>query len=48
MSPWLDSKPDLKNVEDVRATIESLRLRLREKLADKKDVEEVGLKFTIA
>ena len=48
MSPWLDSKPDLKNVEDVRATIESLRLRLREKLADEKDVEEVGLKSTIA
>ena len=48
MSPWLDSKPDLKNVEDVRATIESLRLRLHERLADKKDLEEVGLKSTIA
>lgn len=41
MSPWLDSKPDLKNLEDVRATIESLRLRLHERLADKKDLEEV-------
>lgn len=48
MSPWLEAKPDLKNVEDVRTTIESQRLRLRERLADKKDSEEVGLKSTIA
>lgn len=48
MSPWLDSKPDLKNVEDVRATIESLRLRLHERLTDKKDFEEVSLKSIIA
>ena len=48
MSPWLEAKPDLKNVKDVRATIESLSLRLRERLADKKDLEEVVLKSTIA
>ena len=48
MCPWLEAKPDLKNVEDVRTTIESQRVRLRERLADKKDSEEVGLKSTIA
>ena len=42
MSPWLEAKPDLKNVENVRTTIESLRLLLRQRLADKKDLEEVG------
>jgi len=45
MGPWLEAKPDLKNVEDVRATIESLHLRLRQKLAEKKDLAEVGLKY---
>lgn len=45
MSPWLEAKPDLKNVEDVRTTIESLHLRLRQKLAEKKDLTEVGLKY---
>ena len=47
ISPWLEAKPDLKKVEDVRATIENQRLQLRQKLADKKDLEEVGLKYTI-
>ena len=47
ISPWLEDTPDLKNVEDVRTTIESLRLRLRQRLADKTDLEEVDLKYTI-
>lgn len=47
ISPWLEAKPDLTNVEDVRTAIESLRLRLRQRLADKKGLEEVGLKYTI-
>ena len=47
MSPWLEAKPDLKKVGDVRTTIESLRLRLCQRLADKKDLEEVGLKHTV-
>jgi len=47
ISPWLEDTPDLKNVEDVRTTIESLRLRLRQRLADKKDLEQVDLKYTI-
>jgi len=40
MSPWLDTKPDLKKVGEVRRTIKSLRSRLRHRLADKKDLEE--------
>jgi len=47
ISPWLEAKPDLTNVEDVRTAIESLRLRLRQRLADKKGLEEVGLKYTV-
>ena len=47
ISPWLEAKPDLKKVEDVRLTIENQRLQLRQRLADKKDLEEVGLKYTI-
>lgn len=47
MSPWLEAKPDLKNVGEVRTAIESLRLRLRQRLANKKDLEEVGLKHTL-
>ena len=45
MSPWLEAKPELKNGEDVRTTIQSLRLRLRQTLAEKKDLTEVGLKY---
>lgn len=47
ISLWLEAKPDLTNVDDVRTAIESLRLRLRQRLADKKGLEEVGLKYTI-
>ena len=47
ISPWLEAKPNLKNVEDVRNTIGSLHLRLRQRLAEKKDFEEVGLKSKI-
>lgn len=39
--PWLESKPDVKKIDDVRRTIKSLRSRLRHRLADKKDLEEV-------
>jgi len=46
ISPWLEDTPDLKNVEDVRTTIANLRLRLRQRLADKKDLEQVDLKYT--
>ena len=42
MSPWLEAKPDLKKVGEVRRTIKSLRSRLRHRLADKKDLEEVS------
>ncbi|XP_067052190.1 serine/threonine-protein kinase 31-like isoform X5 [Acropora muricata] len=38
--PWLESKPDVKKIDDVRRTIKSLRSRLRHRLADKKDLEE--------
>ena len=47
MSPWLEAKPDLKKVGEVRRTIKSLRSRLRHRLADKKDLEEVGVKHSI-
>ena len=43
MTPWLGSKPDIKKVGEVRRKIKSLRSRLRHRLADKKDLEEVGL-----
>ena len=42
MGPWLEAKPDLKKVGEVRRKIKSLRSRLRHRLADKKDLEEVG------
>ena len=42
MSPWLEAKPDLKKVGEVRRTIKGLRSRLRHRLADKKDLEEVS------
>ena len=40
--PWLGSKPDVKKIGEVRRVIKSLRSRLRHRLADKKDLEEVG------
>ena len=43
MTPWLGSKPDIKKVGEGRRKIKSLRSRLRHRLADKKDLEEVGL-----
>lgn len=42
--PWLGSKPDVKKIGEVRRVIKSLRSRLRHRLADKKDLEEVGRK----
>ncbi|XP_020612551.1 serine/threonine-protein kinase 31-like [Orbicella faveolata] len=47
ISPWLEAKPDLTNVEDVRTAIESLRLRLRQRLADKKGLEEQNEKESV-
>ena len=46
MSPWLQAKPDLKKVGEVRRTIKGLRSRLRHRLADKKDLEEVSSKHS--
>ena len=43
MVPWLGSKPDVRKVGEVRRKIKSLRSKLRHRLADKKDLEEVGL-----
>ncbi|XP_078366669.1 serine/threonine-protein kinase 31-like isoform X1 [Oculina patagonica] len=40
MSPWLEAKPDVKKMGEVRRAIKSLRSRLRHRLADKKDLEE--------
>ena len=47
MSLWLETKPDLKKVGEVRRTIKSLRSRLRHRLADKKDLEEVCSKHSV-
>ena len=46
MIPWLGSKPDVKKMGDIRRTIKSLRSKLRHRLADKKDLEEVSRKFS--
>ena len=46
MSQWLEAKPDLKKVGEVRRTIKGLRSRLRHRLADKKDLEEVSSKHS--
>ena len=43
MSQWLDAKPDVKKLSEKRKTIKSLRSRLRHRLADKKDLEEVKI-----
>lgn len=40
MVPWLNSKPDVKKMGEVRKSVKSLRSKLRHRLADKKDLEE--------
>lgn len=43
MGEWLETKPDLKKAIEIKRIIKTLRSRLRHRLADKKDLEEVGL-----
>ena len=43
MGSWLETKPDIKKVIEIKRNIKTLRSRLRHRLADKKDLEEVGL-----
>ena len=43
MGSWLQTKPDIKEVIEIKRSIKTLRSRLRHRLADKKDLEEVGL-----
>jgi len=41
LEEWLEMKPDLTTLVSVRKTIKSLKSKLRHKLADKQDLEEV-------
>ena len=41
IQPWLDVTPDLSDVMDVRKRFRSLKSKLRHKLADLQDAEEV-------
>lgn len=43
MGKWLETKPDIKKAIEIKRIIKTLRSRLRHRLADKKDLEEVGL-----
>ena len=38
---WLEDKPNVVELQGVRKTIKSLKSKLRHKLADKQDLEEV-------
>lgn len=40
MGSWLETKPDIKKVIEIKRSIKTLRSRLRHRLADKKDLEE--------
>ena len=39
---WLDAKPDTEPLKQVRQKIKTLKSKLRHKLADKQDAEEVS------
>jgi hypothetical protein len=43
---WLDEKPDLVPLQTNRKNFKSLKSKLRHKLADKHDVEEVCILFS--
>ncbi|CAH3117649.1 unnamed protein product [Pocillopora meandrina] len=40
MGSWLQTKPDIKKVIEIKRSIKTLRSRLRHRLADRKDLEE--------
>ena len=42
LEPWMNSKPDVSEMQTVQRDIKGLRSRLRHKLADKHDMDEVG------
>ena len=42
LEPWMNAKPDVSDMQDVQREIKGLRSRLRHKLADKHDMDEVG------
>lgn len=41
LQPWLTNKPDLNELHSLRKTLRSLKSKLRHRLADKQDLEEV-------
>ena len=41
IEPWLETRPNVDELLDMRKTLRSLRSKLRHRLADKEDVEEV-------
>lgn len=47
MSLWFEVKFDFKKVGEVRRIIKGFRSRFRYRLADKKDLEEVSLKYLV-
>ena len=45
MEAWLDRKPSVEKLVENRQALRSLKSKLRHKLADKHDAEEVGNKY---
>lgn len=45
LNPWLNNRPDVSCLQTIMKEVKGHRSRLRHKLADKKDLEEVGLCF---
>ncbi len=41
LEPWLTEHPDVTPLKNIRKTIKGLKSKLRHKLADKQDLEEV-------
>ena len=42
LQSWLTAKPDVSNLLGIQKTIKGLKSKLRHKLADKEDLEEVN------